>query len=369
MLMSVFESFTPTQIIFGEGKINTLPEILPENAKNVLIVTGKSSSKANKILQTTQSIISPLNKKVFVFDKIEPNPLTITVDTGAQFAKLNSIDIVLGIGGGSPMDAAKCIALVANNNIPMKNFLKGALPEKPAIPTITIPTTAGTGSEVNHSGVISDENTKSKSGFTSEYIFPKAAILDPTFTITMPQDITVDTGIDALTHAIEGYLSTRAVIESDKLALETIIIIKDTLPKVVENRRDIALRTQMLYASMLGGLIIAKAGTIMLHAMGYPLTTFYNIPHGRANGILLPDVLEFLKTSQPQKIQTINSIFNGKIEKFLNKLGISTKLKDYNIKDTDIPRFLDNVWGRRNLLTTPQSVSKQDIINLYSESL
>jgi alcohol dehydrogenase len=272
---------------------------------------------------------------------------------------------VLGIGGGSPMDASKCIAMLVNNEGSIKDYIKGKKIISSALPIITIPTTAGTGSEVNQSVVISDSETKTKTGLSSECMFPQFAILDPTFTLSMGHSLTVDTGIDALTHVIEGYLSIKATLSSDKLALESIEIIKEALPQIVKNRKDISLRTQMLYASMLGGLVISKTGTIMLHAMGYPLTTFYNIPHGRANGILLPTMMEFLKGA---KIDTINYIFRNSLRKFLNNLGISTNLRDYGIISEDIIKFLDNVWGRRNFAITPKVVTKEDIINLYKKA-
>ncbi|MDD2889378.1 MAG: iron-containing alcohol dehydrogenase [bacterium] len=364
--MQGFNLFSPTRIIFGEGKIKTLPEILPINSNKILIVTGKNSSKNNGILSTVQSILADTNKKIFIFDEIKPNPVTNIVDLGSKIAKKNSIDLVLGIGGGSSMDASKCIAMLVNNEGNVKDYIKGKKIINPVLPIITIPTTAGTGSEVNQSVVISDLETKTKTGLSSEYMFPRFAILDPTFTLSMSHTLTVDTGIDALTHVIEGYLSTKATISSDKLALESIEIIKEALPQLVKNLKDVSLRTQMLYASMLGGLVISKTGTIMLHAMGYPLTTFYNIPHGRANGILLPTMMEFLKGD---KIDTINYIFRNNLRKFLNNLGISTNLRDYGIIPEDVIRFLDNVWGRRNFTVTPKLVTKDDIINLYKQAL
>ncbi|MFA5032809.1 MAG: iron-containing alcohol dehydrogenase [bacterium] len=364
--MQRFNLFTPTRIIFGEDKIKTLSGILPVNSNKVLIVTGKNSSKTNGILDITQTILTNANKKIFIFDEIEPNPLTNTVDSGAKIARENSVDLVLGIGGGSPLDASKSIAMLVNNEGPIKDYINGKKIINPVLPIITVPTTAGTGSEVDQSVVISDSETKSKTGLSSEFMFPHFAILDPTFTLSMPHSLTVDTGIDALTHVIEGYLSTKATISSDKLALEAIEIIKETLPLIVKTPKDISLRTQMLYASMLGGIVISKTGTIMLHAMGYPLTTFYNIPHGRANGILLPTMMEFLKGD---KIDTINYIFRNNLRKFLNNLGISTNLRDYGIISEDVMKFLNNVWGRRNFVVTPKVVTKKDIINLYKQAL
>ncbi len=367
--MKEFKYFSPTKIIFGEGKFQEIANLLP-SAKKIFVVTGKHSSKANGSLDSLKTLLK--EKTLLIFDEVEENPGLETVNKGANIARKNEIELVIGLGGGSPMDAAKCIALLATNDGLMENYLNGEKNNSVPLPIIEIPTTAGTGSEVTQHAVITIGSHKK--GFSNQEIFPKIAILDPMLTLSMPQNITVNTGVDALSHSIEGYLSILATQESDKVAIESIKIIKEELPKVVQDGKNIEARSHVLYASMLGGFVISRTRTIILHALGYPLTTFYRIPHGKANGAMLPWVFEFLKkgehTNSPlqEKISSILEIF-GDINKFINDLGISTKLSDYGITRDDIPRFVKDVWGRRNLEVTPKEVKQEDIENIYKKAL
>lgn len=368
--MKEFEYYSPTKIIFGEGKLEEIDNFLPEESERILVVTGKNSSKANGSLEILK--VSLKSKKLFVFDEVEENPSTYTVDKGADIARKGKINLVIGLGGGSVIDTAKCIALLTTNDGLIENYLARTNNKLSSIPIIAIPTTAGTGSEVTQHVVITVGSTKK--GYSNNGFFPKIAILDPTLTISMPREITVNTGIDALTHAIEGYLSLQATSISDLIAIETIRIIKAWLPKSVANSKDIEARSQMLYASMLGGMVITQTGTIILHALGYPITTLYGIPHGRINGALLSYVLEFLTTRETnsllqQKIVKVMQIFGGNVNKFINDLGVSTNIRDYGVNEIDIPQFIKDVWGRRNLKITPKPVTQKDIENIYRQAL
>ncbi|MBI4721835.1 MAG: iron-containing alcohol dehydrogenase [Candidatus Stahlbacteria bacterium] len=363
--MKAFEYYSLTKIIFGEGSIKEIGNLLPKGSNKIIVVTGKHSSKANGSLEILKTLLK--SKELWVFDEIEENPSGYTVNMGADLSRKKKVDLVIGLGGGSAIDAAKCIALLTTNDGVIENYLnENNSPINPSVPIIAIPTTAGTGSEVTHHVVVTVGSTKK--GYSNNEFFPKIAILDPSLTISMPREITVNTGIDALTHAIEGYLSLRANPISDLIALETIKIIKEWLPKVVMNGKDIEARSQMLYASMLGGMVITQTGTIILHALGYPITTFYGIPHGRINGALLPWVLEFLKDMERKRINEITQII-GEVTNFLANLGVSIKLRDYKVIETDIPRFVQDVWGKRNLTITPKPVTQKDIENIYRQAL
>jgi len=370
--MKEFEYFSPTKIVFGEGKLQEIANFLP-SVNRILVVTGRHSSKANGSLDLLKTSLK--EKTLLIFDEVEENPGLKTINKGANIARREKIEIVIGLGGGSPMDAAKCIALLQTNDRLMEDYLIGAINELPLhspLPIIEIPTTAGTGSETTQHAVITMDSHKK--GYSNQGFFPKIAILDPILTLSMPREVTVNTGIDALTHSIEGHLSTLATAKSDNVAVEAIGIIKEKLPKVAQDGENLEARSQMLYASMLGGLVISRTRTIILHALGYPLTTFYGMPHGRANGALLPWALEFLSrgehTNSPlqEKISSITEIF-GDINKFINNLGISTKLSDYGITENDIPGFVGDVWGRRNLEVTPKEVKQEDIANIYRQAL
>ncbi len=368
--MKKFEYFSPTRIVFGEEKLQEVANFVPPVEK-ILVVTGRSSSKKSGALDLLKASLK--EKTLFIFDEVEENPGIETVNKGTRIAREEKVGLIIGLGGGSPMDAAKCIALLATNDGVMENYLGGDKDAYSPLPIIAIPTTAGTGSEVTQHAVITMGSHKK--GYSNTGLFPKVAVLDPTLTLSMPPEITVNTGVDALTHSIEGYLSILATPESDNVAVEAIRIIKKELPKVAQDGRNLEARSRMLYASMLGGLVISRTRTIILHALGYPLTTFYGVPHGRANGALLPWAFEFLDkdvginvSPLQEKISSIVKIF-GDINEFINNLGISTRLSNYGITQNDIPRFVKDVWGRRNLEVTPKEVKQEDIESIYKQAL
>ena len=368
-----FIHYLPTKVIFGTGKLNELSEHLPTSIKRVLIITGKRSSRENGSLQALQDVFKKLRITYEVFDRVEPNPSTNTVNEAGQLARNESPDIIVGLGGGSAMDAAKCVAVLATNPGNIEDYIGKEATNSP-LPIVAIPTTAGTGSEVTQYAVLTDTKLNRKRAYASTKIFPVLAVLDPQFTVTMPAHVTIDTGMDALTHAIEGYLSTRATPISDILAIEAIKLIKTYLPKAATNGGDLTARSHMLYASMLAGMVISQTRTIMLHAIGYPLTTLYGIPHGRANAIMLPYVLDFLMDVRADRIEEIIKLFGGKdltaIKQFVHSLGISTKLSDYGITEPNIARFVDDVKNRtRNLSVTPKPVTPADISTLYRRAL
>jgi alcohol dehydrogenase len=224
-----FEHYSPTRIVFGRGKFGDLPNFLPTDAGRILVVTRKRSSKENGSLEILQDSLKRTGKVCFVFDKVEQNPSTKTVNTGARFVREKSPDLVVGLGGGSAMDTAKCIALLAKNDGDIEDYIRGKKASNLPLPIVAIPTTAGTGSEVTQYAVVTDSKLNTKGAYAGPEIFPMLALLDPELTLSMPKEVTVNTGVDALTHAIEGYLSNRATPISDILALESVKIIKETL--------------------------------------------------------------------------------------------------------------------------------------------
>ena len=243
------------------------------------------------------------------------------------------------------------------------------LPVAP-LPLICIPTTSGTGSEVTPYAVFTDRNGLNKCGYENQKIFPQAALVDPELTYTMPESVVINTGMDVLTHSIEAFLSAKAFPMNDLVAIESIrLVIKNLKSAAAKNREAMS---QMAYASVLGGIAITQSGTILLHIMGYPLTVYRNIPHGKANAILLPSFLDFMKNNSyvKEKVKAIEGLFVdvGGVKQFINNLGIATKLSSYDIKEKEIDEFVGKVIVKGDVKITPAEVTKKEISEIYRDA-
>ena len=367
--MKSFNFFIPTKIIFGKGRIGELAENISSDYNNILLVTGRKSAKKSGALDKIGFLLK--DKKIFVFDEVEENPSFEVLERGREIARREKIELIIGVGGGSPMDAAKGIAILTNNKGSMRDYMKGEKPENKILPIVCIPTTSGTGSEVTPYAVFTDPDNEDKGGYANPDIFPVFSIIDPELTYTMPENVIINTGIDALTHALEGYFSTKASILNDYLAIHSIKIIAGNIFDAAE--KDKLAMDRISYASMVAGIVIANAGTLLLHAVGYPLTVYHKIPHGLANAILLPEFISFLKRKSniKGKIEIIENIFEpmGGIENFLNEIGIKTKLSAYNIKKEEISVFVQKTIHKKNLLITPAKIEEKDLYDFYEETL
>ncbi len=367
--MQAFNFHIPTKIIFGKGKIDLLKSELSDDIKSILIVTDKNLHLKTNIVEDIKFQLSDLG--VFIYDEIEENPSMKTVDSGAQFAIKNKIDLILGIGGGSSMDAAKGIALLANNDGCIQDYLNGKKPNKPTLPLVCIPTTSGTGSEVTPFAVFTDKKDESKKGYSHPFIFPMLSIIDPELTYSMPKNVRINTGLDVLAHAVEAYLSLESNELNDQIALESIGLVVDHLLKAVEMKKSSI--QAMAYSSVLAGIAITHASTILPHVMGYPLTVFHQIPHGRASILTLDAFMNFLDNDAKthKKIEILQSIFkkvNG-LRGFLNSLNVSSKLRNYGVKESEIELFVEKTMGKGDIAITPGKINKTVVKNLYKDSI
>ncbi len=336
---------------------------------NILIVTDKIVSSKSPAVEAARENLK--DRTVAVFDDVEENPSIDTITRGKKTAVSNKADIIVGIGGGSCMDAAKGIAVLATNPGEIGVYMAGKSLENKPLPNICIPTTSGTGSEVTPYAVFTDREKKSKGAIGFEEIFPRVALVDPELTYTMPENVIVSTGMDVLTHAVEAYLSTESFKMNDMLALHAIEIVRDNLP--VARDGDKGAMDAMAYASTLGGIAIAHASTILLHIMAYPLTVYHNIPHGKANAILLPEFLNFMreKSTVIEKVVRLDSMFEkvGGIQAFVNSLGISTSLSEYGVDPGEFANFAGKTIIRGDIKITPATITKESIVDIYQKAL
>lgn len=359
----------PTKIIFGNGLINDISSIIPKSHKRIFIVSDEFISKDTDIVI---KLIRGLDKyEILLFNKVEENPSFETVNAGAAKARDFEADLVIGIGGGSCMDAAKGVAIAAINPDPIEHYLESLCKVQDALPVICIPSSSGTGSEVTPFAVFTDKLNETKTGFAHPLIFPRIALLDPELTYSMPRELIINTGLDALAHAIEAYLSIDSFGMNDRIALECIELVSKNLMMASLKEKDAM--DNMAYASMLGGIAISHASTILPHIMGYPLTVYHQVPHGRACIILLPAYLEFLRKKKllDGKLNKLDSYFEsfGGLRKFLAGLTVSTKLSSYGVGESEIPGYVEKTIVKGDVKITPGNITREIITQLYTSSL
>ena len=367
--MSSFHLHLPTEIVFGRGRVGELAERLDPRFERILIVTDRNIAEKSPVLKTVFSKLG--SRRVSVFSDVEENPAFASIERGARMARATESQLVIGVGGGSPMDAAKGIALRASNDQALLAYVRGRPPENPPLPIVCLPTTSGTGSEVTPYAVFSDPENRDKVGYAHRSIFPILSIVDPELTYSMPSAVVVNTGLDALTHALESFLSTKTFPLNDGLALYAVDSILADLGKAA--RKDADSMDRMSYASMLAGINITLGGTILLHLMGYGLTMSYGIPHGRANAALLPAVLDYLRihSTVKDKIRSIDERFEPfeGVRAFIEDLGVSTRISSYGVKEDELETFAKKVIIKSDIKITPAPVAERDIVDIYRSAL
>ncbi len=384
----------PIKMIFGPGELNKIGIEAKAIGKKAMVVTGKGSSSKYNILNRALEYLKKENVEVIIFDKVEPNPRTTTVDEAAKIARDNNCDLIIGLGGGSPMDAAKAIAAGAAENIPIWNLIPHGQTPKPltkALPIIEIPTLAATGSEANCGGLFTNWETHQKAVLFHPILYPKVSIIDPELTLTVPENYTVDGGVDIICHVIEGFFTgVENTPIQDRFALSIVKTVMENLPTVIKNPADIDARSQLSWASTvaLSGLVnLGRAGSYPLHAMEHALSGYYDISHGRGLAILLPRLMEYSYSSRPEKYAMMarelfdadkNSMDENQMAKvsvdgmiaFLKSIKCYLKLSDVGI--TDDSKFelmaddtLKIYSADGKTLYNPKVLYKEDIIKIY----
>ena len=284
----------PRYLQIGKGSLNELPEIIKilGSIKSILIVTDKQMVSFGYV-KKLQEVLNKAGLKSDVFDETVPDPTDAVVLNGIQFLEKNKNDAVIGFGGGSPIDTAKAIAAMANYSKNIQDYKPPSMFDKKGLPIIAIPTTAGTGSEVTHHAVIIDSKNNEKISCRGEGFVPIVAIVDYDLTLSKPRRLTIDSAIDTLTHGIEAYVSKKATLFSDRMALDTIRLVSQNIYAVDKNPKDLKARERLMLAATLGGLAFSNASICLVHGMSRPLGSNFKVPHGLSNAMLLPTITEF----------------------------------------------------------------------------
>jgi alcohol dehydrogenase len=380
--MRGFRFLMPTEVHFGGGAVGRVGQETIRFGRSALVVTGIRSSKVSGALDKVLASLGEAGVTVEVFDHVEENPSAETVEWGGRVARERGCQVIVALGGGSPMDAAKGMAILASRGGALAEYYGSGKVTAPVLPVVALPTTAGTGSEVTPYAVFVTSGERMKKSVASLHIFPQVALLDPQLTVSMPSAITANTGIDALTHALEGYTSSKAQPISDVLALEAIALLNGYLPRAVAQADDLEARAQVLHASMLAGMVIAQTGTTLLHGMGYAPTTRYDIPHGLSNGVLLPQVLAFNGAIAGERCARLAVAMGGRddpargmesaveaIERLRDEVKMPTRLRELGIKEEDLEGFArETMKHTRNLANNIRQASLEDVLQIYRDS-
>ncbi|MFZ3591442.1 iron-containing alcohol dehydrogenase [Bacillus sp. DJP31] len=357
---------------------NLAPELIKRNVTSILIVTDPVLIQLGMIDKMIASL--DVKFRIKLYSDVEPEPSLECAQKLIDFARNGSFDCVIGIGGGSTLDLAKLTAVVYTNDGDVKDYLNltgtRVLKHK-GIPKILIPTTSGTGSEVTDISVLSLEHTKDV--ITHEYLIADVAIVDPELTLTLPSRVTAATGVDALTHAIESFLSVNANVATDALAIKAIELLANSLRSAVHQGDDKKARTDMSYGSYLAGLSFFNAGVGGVHALAYPLGSQFGIPHGEANAVLLPYVIPYISSKVPQKMIEIRKLINKEedhedtplyyyklLKKLISDVQLPTSIKEYGVQLDDLSKLTEDATKQTRLLArSPMPLLKNDIYQIY----
>ncbi|MBC2458598.1 iron-containing alcohol dehydrogenase [Clostridium beijerinckii] len=369
----------PVNIIFGRGKVEEVGIEVAKYGKKPLIVTGKNSTKKTGLLDKTISLLKDAGAEPIVFDKVEQNPLTTTAYAGAELAKESKCDVVLGIGGGSIMDAAKAIAFIALNDGNISDYIFGKKISDKALPIILVPTTCGTGSEGNGFAVLTNPENNDKKSLRSNAIVAKASIIDPNLMITMPKHILASVGFDALCHNMEAYLSKNAQPLTTMMALQGIELIGKNLVKAYNSSEDMEAFEAITWGSTLGGMVINTAGVSAPHGMEHPASGLKDIVHGRGLAALTPVIYEESISSAPEKFAMISRLLGGNdendcvkiIRKLLKYIELETTLSEQGIKEEDIDWMAENCLkvSAVSMNIHPVQFGIEDIKRIYKKAL
>ncbi|MCI6467847.1 MAG: iron-containing alcohol dehydrogenase [Faecalicatena sp.] len=382
--MKEFNFKIPQNIQFGMGSLKKLPEILTENqSDHVFLISDRGLEKIG-VVKRIQDIIEAGGIKCTSYLDVIPNPTVTIVNEATALYKECGATSMVALGGGSSMDVAKAVGVLAKYGGEITDYEGNHKVPGPIVPMIAIPTTAGTGSEVTASAVITDESRNYKLSVFSYENLPKYAILDPELIMTAPASIAASCGVDALIHAMEAYISTNASPFSDAMAEKAMELIGGNIRRFVANRKDEEAACAMMAGCNFAGIAFAWARLGNVHAMSHPVSAYFNVPHGVANSILLPTVMEYNALADHGRYQVIyNYICEGAkvtedfrpemlveaLKKLNRDLGIPETLSEVGVKEEMIPAMAEDAMKSGNIPANPRQTSLKDITALYHKAL
>lgn len=378
--MSVSHFFMPVQNIIGPGALDEALQIVGKMGfRKALIVTDPGLSKIG-VANTVSDKLAAQGIPASVFDGAQPNPTVSNVNAGLEALKAAQADLVVSLGGGSSHDCAKGIALVAANGGKIEDYEGVDKSAKPQLPLLAVNTTAGTASEMTRFTIITDETRHVKMAIVDKHVTPFLSVNDSSMMEGMPASLTAATGMDALTHAVESYVSTAATPLTDACAVKAIELIARYLPTAVSEPKNQEAREKMAYAQFLAGMAFNNASLGYVHAMAHQLGGFYDLPHGVCNALLLPHVEAFNMSAASGKLNEVGAILQANnpqlagldpvaaIKKLADIVGIPKSLEELGVKREDFDVLAANALKDVCGFTNPVQASHVEIVGIFAEA-
>lgn len=382
-----FEFFSPVKLVAGVGASLQMDQwVKTFKADRLLVITGGHVAESRAFGVFTDTM-KEQGISFEVFSKVIPEPPMGMVDELAEYVRSKNFGLVVAVGGGSPMDTAKAVCMLKNNEGSIKNYLFGGgrVPKLPSLPLICIPTTAGSGSEVTASSVIEDTDNHIKLSCTHPNLLPKIAILDPLMQRDMPPKITAGTGMDAMTHAIEAYTSKNSSVFSDIYARRAIELIGEHLPKVIEEPDNLESRMIMAQASSMAAIAFVNGGLGAVHGISQSMGGIAHTPHGITNAILLPKVMKYNYQGALKKYADIAALLGvnisqmsleeaakaagEKVAELNSRIGIPDNIAGLNVTKEMFPEIIRGTMGYRLLWMNPVNFTEELAEKILAESL
>jgi len=378
-VMKEFSFEQPTELEFGPRKIDVLPEKLDEmKIEKLLVVTDKGIEKAG-ILDKIESNLDKINYKIY--NGVDPNPKDLHVEEGTEIAREFDPDGILALGGGSPIDCAKAIGtLMSGDSDDISEYYGKETVKEEILPFIAVPTTAGTGSEVTFSSVITDSDSNSKKSIRSPFLAPDVSILDPELTTSLPKSLTAYSGMDAFTHAIEAYTAKTATALTNMFALSSMELIIENIEKAFQEPNNMESRTSMLLGSTIAGIAFNHSDVASVHCMAESLGGKYDAPHGLCNSIILPYMMKYNMEYCPEKYARVAGIMGYEYDtveqgamkavegiKELNEKMEIPSIDEIGFREHDIEELAEMSVNNLSNESNPREMKKEDYVRLFKK--
>ncbi len=365
-------------IIFGFNALSAIAdEVRKLGGENVFIITDQGVVQAG-LLEKLLDLLEKGKISYTIFDQVEAEPSIENLLAATEKAKASKLDLFIGLGGGSVMDTTKLVSVLKVQDLNIRDLFGVDKVTKPGLPTIMVPTTSGTGSEVTRNAVFTDKTENLKKVVSSQAIVPTVALVDPMLTVTMPPSITAATGIDAFIHGVESYIAINASPFTDPLALEATRLIAENLAPAVANGQDLQARYYMSLGSLLAGITLNNAGVGAVHALAYPVGAEYHVPHGIANVVTFIPTMEYISMARMPKFVQLAAAMGEPVaglspreavtrgiramRDLIEKVGLPSRLRDIGATEEKIPAMAKAAFREKRLLgNTPRQLTEEDL--------